>query len=138
SASASVAPNGPAPTIAMSGRAPGTRTAGCLDVGNALRRRAGQILDAVGGHENVVLDPHANVPEALGDVVGGTNVGSRLDGQHHSGSEAHRLASFAIRSGVVHVHAEPMPGTVHVETLVGALLEDCVERTPDEPVGDEA
>src|ERR1700687_4503791 len=88
SASASVAPTGPAPTMtrscnmglgSVSEAIAESARASSFDVGDGLRRRAGQIFVAGGGHQNIVLDPHADVPEFLGHLVGRPDITAGLD-----------------------------------------------------------
>ena len=55
--------------------------AGRFDVGDGLRRGGREVLVAGCRDHHVVLDAHADVPERLGHVLGGTNVGAGLDGQ---------------------------------------------------------
>src|SRR5450759_3022013 len=137
SASASVAPTGPAPTMTRScnmglGRsvadtAGSTRASG-FDVGDGLRRRAGQIFVAGGGHQNIVLDAHADVPELLGYLVGRADINAGLDREDHAGLQTAGRAIDPIQANVVHVEPEPMPGPMHIELLVGAGLEHALER----------
>ena len=46
-----------------------------------------------------------------------------LDGEHHAGRERARRAVLRVDADVVHVHAQPVAGAVHVELLVGARLD---------------
>ena len=66
---------------------------------------------------------HAGVDvlEVVGDVEAG------LDGEHHAGLERARgVAAALVEADVVHVHAEPVAGAVHVHRLVELLLDDFV------------
>src|SRR6202158_158193 len=112
SASASVAPTGPAPTMTRScnmglGRCvaatAGSARASGFDVGDGLRRRAGQIFVAGGGYQNIVLDAHAEVPEFFGYFVGRADINAGLDGEDHAGLETARFAVDAVQADIVHV-----------------------------------
>src|SRR5688500_3420598 len=59
---ASVAPTGPAPTIATSGPGISATPDGFLDVLHALRTGRGEDLPALRSHEDIVLDANADVP----------------------------------------------------------------------------
>src|ERR1700704_6496949 len=136
SASASVAPTGPAPTMTrscnirldrgVSGSAASARASG-FDVGDGLRGRAGQIFVAGGGHQNIVLDPHADVPEFLGHLVGRTDITAGLARETHPGLEPARFSVNPVQADIVHVKPEPMPGAMHIELLVCAGFEHTLE-----------
>ena len=122
-------------TRARAGRPPraaprGSSAARGLDVGNRLRRRRRQVLDAGRGDEDVVLDPDADVPECLRHVVGRPDVRAGLDGEDHARRELLRCALHVVQAGIVHVHPQPMAGAVHVELLERAGLQHFVERAP--------
>ena len=66
---------------------------------------------AVGGEEDVVLDPHADAPEAGLDGLGvGGDVDARLDGEDHPGLQRSRLRVGGVGADVVHVEAQPVAG----------------------------
>src|SRR6266705_1305607 len=147
-ARASVAPTGPAPTMTTScsieasclrtvvkRQCPEARAAAkqsahtCdLDLGDGLGRGSGEVFVAARGHQDVVFDTHADVPEFLGHVLAGTDVATRLDRQQHAGLERARLAVDAVEPYVVHIEPEPVPGAMHVELLVRTGLQHRVER----------
>src|SRR5258708_1371195 len=99
-----------------------------LDVLDALRRFGGDHLAAALGDEDVVLDTDADVVQRLWHIAGGTDIEAGLDRQHHARREAAPLSRTLVIAGIVHVEAQPVPGAVHIEALVGFLLEDLVER----------
>src|SRR5450755_33757 len=112
SASASAAPTGPAPTMTRScnmeldccvANLTGSAHAGGLDIGYGLGRRAAQIFVSRGGHQHVILDTHADVPESLRHIVGRADVAAGLDGEDHARLERARLAADAVQTDVVHV-----------------------------------
>ena len=85
--------------------------------------------------------------EALGHAFARPHVDAGLDGQHHAGMQdaarpvlddfvrqrvfalAHfaDLRGFDVAAAVVHVHAEPVAGAVHVERKVGTLFDHVVD-----------
>src|SRR5438552_7688829 len=69
----------------------------------------------------------------LHGFAGGVEVETGLDGQHHAGLERARLAVDAVVTDVVHVHAEPVAGAVHVELAVVMHRERVVD-----PAGEQA
>ena len=59
-----------------------------LDLARSAREGGGEVLVAVGGDQDVVLDPHADAAVLLGDrQVVELEVQARLDGQHHAGHQ---------------------------------------------------
>src|SRR3954466_3813327 len=131
SARAAAQPTGPAPRISTS--TPGAGIAHQrLDVVDGLGRFGGEDFAAARSHDDVVLDAHAGVVQGPGYVVGGADVEARLDGECHAGREVAPLAGALVVAGVVHVEAEPVARAVHVEALVGFLLERLVERAGEE------
>src|SRR2546422_2704828 len=128
SARASVQPTGPAPWMRTSISGAGIAHQR-LDVLDALRRFGGNHLAAALGDEDVVLDTDADVVQRLWHIVGGTDVEAGLYRQHHARREAAPLSRALVIAGIVHVEAQPVPGAVHIEALVGLLLEDFVERS---------
>src|SRR5262249_12819426 len=130
-ASASVAPTGPAPTTARSCSIGARRLspAGGLDVGDRLRRRGRENVDAGRRDEHVVFDAHADIPEAVGHVVRRADIRTGLDRQHHAGHELLRRALHLVEAGVMHIEPEPMARAVHIELLEAAGLEHFVERS---------
>src|SRR5881392_42854 len=128
SARASVQPTGPAPWMRTSISGAGIAHQR-LDVLGALRRFGGNHLAAALGNEDVVLDTDADVVQRLWHIVGGTDIEAGLYRQHHARREAAPLSRALVIAGIVHVEAQPVPGAVHIEALVGLLLEDFVERS---------
>ena len=51
-----------------------------------------------------------------------------LDGEHHAGLERPRARRRVVGADVVHVHAEPVAGAVHVERPVGAVSRSPLAR----------
>ena len=116
---ASAAPTGPPPAIRTSQVSAAAGIAHeRFDLGDELRRVGGEDLAAGRGDEHVVLDAHADVPEALGHVLGRPDVAARLDGERHARPERLPFAAVLVVAGVVHVEPEPVPGAMHVEALV--------------------
>src|SRR6266480_2478435 len=131
SARARVQPTGPAPWMRTSVSGAGIAHQR-LDVIDALGRFGGNHFAAALGDEDVVLDADADVVQRLWHIVGGTDVEAGLDRQHHARREAAPLSRALVIAGIVHVEAQPVPGAVHIEALVGFLLEDLVERSGNE------
>src|SRR5947199_10688432 len=86
-----------------------------LDIRNGLRCGGGQVFGPLRRHQHIVLDADADIPIMLGNVVSRTNVGAGLDRQHHTGGKLLRLALYLIEPCIVHVHAKPMSGAMHIE-----------------------
>src|SRR5437660_734185 len=126
-AKASVQPTGPAPWMRTSVSGAGIAHQR-LDVIDALGRFGGNHFAAALGDEDVVLDADADVVQRLWHIVGGTDVETGLDRQHHARREAAPLSRALVIAGIVHVEAQPVSGAVHIEALVGFLLKDLVER----------
>ena len=66
-----------------------------------------------------------------------------LDGQGHARLEHAPVAADLVVADVVHVHAEPVTGPVHVVLRVGAFLDERVEAALeqaelDQPLGEDA
>src|SRR5882672_3688940 len=127
-ARASVQPTGPAPWMRTSVSGAGIAHQR-LDVLDALRRFGGDHLAAALGDEDVVLDTDADVVQRLWHIVVGADIEAGLYRQHHARREAAPLSGALVVAGIVHVEAQPVPGAVHIEALVGFLLEDLVERS---------
>src|SRR5204862_1788649 len=142
-ANASVAPTGPAPMMTTSrsnerlatergAAAPASTrpsaSAKCFHFSNRLRRCGGQVLVAMCRDQDVVLDPHANIPELLGHVICGPDVATGLDGEHHPGLERSRLAVDAVQPDVVDIKTEPVTRPVPIGLLVRAGFEHGIER----------
>src|ERR1700694_678030 len=128
SAKASVQPTGPAPWMRTSVSGAGIAHQR-LDVIDALRRFGGDHFAAAFGDQDVVLDADADVVQRFRHIVGGTDIEAWLDGQDHARGKRAPLARALVIAGIVHVEAQPVPGAVHIEALVGLLLEDLVERS---------
>ncbi len=69
---------------------------------------------------------------ALGHVVRGADVQAGLDGERHARRQRAPLAGALVVARVVHVQAEPVPGAVHVEALVGFLLQHRIQAAREE------
>src|SRR5699024_7546930 len=79
-----------------------------LDLGGGVRPGAGEVAVAVLSDDDVVLDPHADAAQVLGDLeVVGLEVQPGLDGEHRA---RHELGVHVLLAGgqgaVVHVDAE--------------------------------
>src|SRR5690242_8076003 len=136
-ASASALPTGPPPAIATSTSASSAAANERLDVANRFRRGRRQYVAAGGGHDDVVLDANAGVPELPGDTVARPDIAARLDGQGHARFEATPFAARFVFSGVVNVQTQPVPGTVHVKALVVFGFDDLFERAAAQAEVDE-
>jgi hypothetical protein len=98
-----------------------------------LRYRGSQNLVTAPGDENIVLDTNTDVPPLARDLlVSGRHVQSRLDGHDHAGLEHPPLAPDLVVADVVHIHAQPVTGAVHVELAVAPLLDDGAGAPLDE------
>src|SRR5215831_13016634 len=128
-ASASAPPTGPPPAIATSTLGRSAATNDSLDVTHGFRRARGQHLASRRGHDDVVLDAHADVPERFRDAFGGPHVAPRLDREGHARLQAPPLPARLVFAGVVDVEAEPMAGAVHVEAPVVFGLDDFLDRS---------
>src|SRR3954468_10571900 len=125
-ASASAQPTGPAPRMRTS--VPGAGIAHQrFDFGDALGCLGGDDLACSLGDDYVILDADADVAQRLGHVVGCADVEARLHGKRHTGLERSPLRCALVFAHVVDVEPEPVSGTVHVEALVGFLLEHLVQ-----------
>src|SRR5512139_1054258 len=140
SSATSAAPTGPPPTIRTS-RTTATPASGAherFDLGNGLGRVRGDDLAALRRDHRVVLDAHADVPEALRHAVRGAHVASGLDRQHHARFERAPLSVALVVAAVVHVHAQPVAGAVHVEAAVVARFDHPVDAAAAQAEIDEA
>src|SRR5258706_4471101 len=145
SAIASAAPIGPPPTITTSqacslkaGVRGLQRVKGCawivarsvthqqFDAVDILRRGCGDDLAAGVGHQRIVLYAYADVPEFFRNVFGGPYVTARLDRQHHARLEREPGAIALVVARVMHIHAQPVSGAVHVEAPIVAGLDHAV------------
>src|SRR5581483_4831091 len=152
-ASASARPTGPPPTITMSKvvslRSVPMRDTGwfscqasshhranliaCssaherLDVVDRLGRIRGDDLAAIRGDHGIVLDAHADVPELLRHTVCGPHITSRLHGEHHAWYERAPFALALVFPTIVHVHAKPVAGAMHIEAPIVARFDDAVD-----------
>ena len=105
-----------------------------------LRRRRGEDTVAVLGHEDVVLDPHADAEEWGRDLLlVGSDVEARLDRQDHARLEEPPLPlRVVVAAPVVDVHPEPVRGAVHVEAGEVPLLDHLLPLPGEEPQLEEA
>src|SRR5687768_1170978 len=108
SAIASAAPTGPPPIIAISAVSTTVMPHPCLDVGNAVRRIAGEDLTPGRPHQHSVLDADADTCEPLGHTVPRPDVAPRLYRKNHSGLQGSPLTFATIIPCIVHVEAEPV------------------------------
>src|SRR5258706_1213815 len=140
-ASANALPTGPPPAMATSTSGGSITANQRLDIPDRFRCSCRQYLAPRGRDDNVVLDAYARIPELPGYVVGRADVAARLHGQDHARLEAAPLPARFVFSGVVHVQAEPMPGSMHVEALVvlgldhffdGAVAQSQIDESPGE------
>ena len=87
--------------------------------------------------EGIVFNPDAKVVKCRRDAIGWTHIKARLNGQDHTGPKdaagavlydfvaqgvaplgaIAQLTRFIVAAAVVHVHAQPVAGAVHVESL---------------------
>src|SRR3954468_19674231 len=130
-ASARAQPTGPAPLMTMSGTAAGIAHEG-LDIVDRLGRLGGEHLAAGLRYGNVVLDAYAEIVQRLGHVIRRAHVKAGLDGERHPGDERTPLARALVFARVVHIQAEPVASSVHIEALVGFLLQHRVERAAEQ------
>ena len=75
------------------------------------------------GDEHVVLDPHADAAIGFGHSLVVRQIEPRLHGQHHAGFQLAPVAVVLVGADVVHVHAQPVAGAVHVIGLVRLVLD---------------
>src|ERR1019366_4216848 len=127
----------------------GRRLHHLLDLGDLARRRARQALRPVFRDEDVVLDPHAEVPpfrvHALALL---RDVDARLDGENHALPQLRhgrgvarppvRLVGDLVAPRVVHVEAEPVRRAGGEERRDGAGLDALLARPLDEAELEEA
>jgi hypothetical protein len=95
-----------------------------LDLVGAARDRSGEVLVAIGRHDHVVLDAHADaaVLGRHGEVVH-LEVEPGLDREHHPGAQlAVRVGLFARLRAVVDVEAEHVADVVERIALIELLL----------------
>src|SRR5262245_4756906 len=126
SASASAQPTGPAPRIRTSISCAGIAHQR-FDLGYPLGRFGGDDLAVALRHDYIVLDPDADVAQGRRDIVGGADIEAGLDCKGHSRLERAPLPGALVFAGIVHVESQPVARAVHVEALVGLLLQDLVE-----------
>src|SRR5580765_331617 len=147
SRAAMLRPTGPAPQMMMSwsGADSGAvALSGCMarasgrshqrfDIRHLARDGAGQDVAAVRRDMRVVFDADADVPVFFRDACCWTHVDAWLDREYHAGLQcapgfvAVAAGRIAILADVMHIHAQPVAGTVHVELVVVALGDDVVE-----------
>ena len=103
--------------------------AGCLDLGHRLRRFDREILVAARRDQHVVFDA-----PPMFQKCSGTSASGRMyrPGSLVSTMPGLRSARcpFAIVTGIVHVHADPVARAVHIKLGVGLFLNDLIERAP--------
>src|SRR5207237_8720223 len=80
-----------------------------FDVGYGLRGRAGQIFVSGSSHQNIVLDPHADVPEFLGHLVGRTVLTPGPGRENPAGLEPARFSVDLLHAEIVPVRPGAMP-----------------------------
>src|SRR5882672_9378053 len=140
-ASASAHPTGPPPAMATSTSSVAANER--LQSADRFGRGRGQYLAAIGGHGDIVFDAHADIPERSRYVVGRPYVAARFDREGHPRLESTPFASRFVFPRVVDIEAEPMPGAVHVKTLVVFGFDHLFDRTAaqakvDEPARQDA
>src|SRR3954453_10405745 len=121
-ASASAQPTGPAPRMRTSVPGPGIPHQR-FDFGDALGCFGRDDLARSAGDDYVILDADADVAQRLWHVVGCAGGETGLHGERHTRLERSPLRCALVFARIVHVEPEPVSGTVHVEALVGFLLE---------------
>ena len=98
---------------------------------------------SVVGHEHIVLDANADVPELLGYARRGANIDARLDGERHAGLEHSPFPAHLVVADVVHIETQPVAGAMVEKRQVGLLLDQLRDRALeqselDQPLGDRA
>src|SRR5882672_785627 len=136
-AAARLAPTMPPPTMAMSTAC----VTGCtsrrlhqrLDLFRGFLESARQHLGGFGGHQHLILDANADVPEFLRYSRRGSNVNPRFDGQHHPRLQYPPLAPDLVIADVMHVEAEPVSGAVTEEFQVLLVLDERGDFALEQP-----
>src|SRR6185437_5047627 len=135
--SARLAPTRPPPTMATSTSRNAAREEGAagrsdsgmhrtrhqfLDSMDVLGSSVRQDLDTGLGDHHVIFDAHSDALKPFRYAASPCrDVDTRLDGERHARLEHPPLVADLVVTDIVHVHAEPMPGTMHEETPVGAI-----------------
>src|SRR5882757_33494 len=95
-----------------------------FNLSDRLGGAAGQYFRTLRPDQHIVLDADADAEEARVDAGGiRRDVQARLDRHHHAGLERARLAIQLVAADVVHVHAEPVAGAVHIELAMLARID---------------
>uniref|UniRef100_E6QFZ5 Uncharacterized protein n=1 Tax=mine drainage metagenome TaxID=410659 RepID=E6QFZ5_9ZZZZ len=99
-----------------------------FDLGNLLGYFARQNIRTAGGHQHVVFDANPDTAPTLRyRWIIRREVQARFHRQHHPRLQfPPGLIRAAIVADVMNIHAQPVPRPVHIESLVAALLDDCV------------
>ena len=86
------------------------------------------------GHYHVVLDAHANAtPFLCHSLVVRGNIDTRLHGQGHAHFQHAPFTAHFVLAHIMHIHAQPVAGTVHVEGAVGFAGDQFVNVTLQQP-----
>src|SRR3546814_1209177 len=99
-----------------------------LDRGDFLWRAIGQHTRTLFGDHHVILDADADTPELRIDALAaGCNVEARLDRHHHAGFEFSIRTVELVTADIVHIHAQPVAGAMHVELALLAGLDQLLD-----------
>lgn len=100
----------------------------------------GEVFVSVFGDQDVVFDADADALEGIGggDVVVGVKVEAGFDGEDHAGAEdAGAALGVVVSASIVHIEAEPMGGTVHIEGFISACDDQFVDIAFEDAQSDE-
>ena len=118
SATARLAPTMPPPTMAMSKVSLTRRTPDARSPPGSSPAPPVSTSGSARGHQHVILDANADVPEFLRKARRRSNVDAGLDGQGHSRLQHPPFAAHFVVADVVHIEAQPVPGAM-IEELAG-------------------
>src|SRR5471032_707579 len=117
-ASASVAPVIPPPTIMMLILFP-CRRHQRFNVIGFFNHIAGENLNARGSDQNVVLNADTDATVSFRHICIWRDIQARFDGQHHARLERTGAVCTAVVAHVMHVHPQPVRQAMHKERAVG-------------------
>src|SRR5471030_1677930 len=125
-ASASVAPVIPPPTIMMLILFP-CRRHQRFNVIGFFYDVAGEDFDAVCGDQNIVFDTDPDTAIGFRYVSIWCDVQARLDGDHHTWFQRTAAVNAAVVADVMNVHPQPVRQTMHKERTVRLLAEQSID-----------
>ena len=73
-------------------------------------------------HGNIIFNSNSDVAKFFRDLATVADVDPRLNRRNHSTFENAPFITHLVIADVVHIHPDPMPGSVHVKGLIGSVF----------------